>query len=57
MSIDAIAQRTGYASNASLSKAFRREFGASPGAYHTAVAEVTVDGAVPSLNGADGPSE
>jgi AraC-like DNA-binding protein len=36
ISLDAIAQRTGYASNASLSKAFRREFGASPGAYRAA---------------------
>jgi len=33
LSVEAIARRTGYASNASLSKAFRREFGASPGAY------------------------
>lgn len=33
LSIDAIAKRTGYASNASLSKAFRREYGSSPGAY------------------------
>jgi len=36
LSIDAIAQRTGYASDASLSKAFRREYGASPGAYRAA---------------------
>jgi AraC-like DNA-binding protein len=33
LSVDAIARRTGYASNASLSKAFKREFGVSPGAY------------------------
>jgi AraC-like DNA-binding protein len=33
LSIEAIAKRTGYASNASLSKAFRREYGSSPGAY------------------------
>ena len=33
LSIEAIAWRTGYASNASLSKAFKREFGVSPGTY------------------------
>jgi transcriptional regulator GlxA family with amidase domain len=33
LSIEAIAKRTGYASDASLSKAFRREYGSSPGAY------------------------
>jgi AraC-like DNA-binding protein len=33
LSIEAIAKRTGYASHASLSKAFRREYGSSPGAY------------------------
>ncbi len=33
LSTDAIARRVGYASNASLSKAFKREFGVSPGAY------------------------
>lgn len=33
LSIEAIARRTGYASNASLSKAFKREFGMSPGTY------------------------
>jgi AraC-like DNA-binding protein len=32
-SIEAIARRTGYASTASLSKAFKREFGVSPGTY------------------------
>jgi AraC-like DNA-binding protein len=31
--LDAIAVRTGYASNASLSKAFKRHFGVSPGSY------------------------
>jgi len=36
LSLEAIAGRTGYASNASLSKAFKREFGVSPGAYRTA---------------------
>ena len=35
LSVEAIAARTGYASNASLSKAFKREFGISPGAYRT----------------------
>jgi AraC-like DNA-binding protein/mannose-6-phosphate isomerase-like protein (cupin superfamily) len=33
LSLEAIAARTGYAGNASLSKAFKREFGVSPGAY------------------------
>lgn len=33
LSVEAIARRTGYASDASLSKAFKREFGVSPGAY------------------------
>jgi transcriptional regulator GlxA family with amidase domain len=33
LSVDAIARRIGYDSDASLSKAFKREFGVSPGAY------------------------
>ncbi len=33
LSLDAIARRTGYASDTSLSKAFKREFGVSPGTY------------------------
>jgi AraC-like DNA-binding protein len=33
LSIEAIARRTGYSSSASLSKAFKREFGLSPGRY------------------------
>jgi AraC-like DNA-binding protein len=33
LSVEAIARRTGYASDASLSKAFKREFGVSPGCY------------------------
>jgi transcriptional regulator GlxA family with amidase domain len=33
LSLEAIARRTGYATNASLSKAFKREFGISPGGY------------------------
>jgi AraC-like DNA-binding protein len=33
LSVEAIARRTGYASDASLSKAFKREFGVSPGSY------------------------
>jgi len=40
LSLEAIAVRTGYASNASLSKAFKREFGVSPGAYRTAGADL-----------------
>lgn len=33
LSIESIAGRTGYSSNAALSKAFKREFGISPGTY------------------------
>jgi AraC-like DNA-binding protein len=33
LSLDTIAMRTGYGNNASLSKAFKRELGISPGAY------------------------
>jgi AraC-like DNA-binding protein len=33
LSIESIAMRTGYATSASLSKAFKREFGVSPGHY------------------------
>ena len=33
LSVEAIARRTGYASDASLSKAFKREFGVSLGSY------------------------
>jgi AraC-like DNA-binding protein len=33
LSVEAIARRTGYGTDASLSKAFKREFGASPGQY------------------------
>jgi len=33
LSVEAIARRTGYANVASLSKAFKREYGISPGAY------------------------
>jgi AraC-like DNA-binding protein len=33
LSIESIARRTGYGSSASLSKAFKREFGVSPGHY------------------------
>ena len=33
LSIDTIATRTGYGNNASLSKAFKRELGISPGVY------------------------
>jgi transcriptional regulator GlxA family with amidase domain len=41
LSIDAIARRTGYGNNASLSKAFKREFGIAPGAYRRARGEAT----------------
>ena len=33
LSVEAIARRTGYASDAALSKAFKREFGVPPGAF------------------------
>ncbi len=33
LSLEAIARRTGYANDTSLSKAFKREFGVSPGTY------------------------
>ena len=33
LSVEAIARRTGYGTDASLSKAFKREFGTSPGRY------------------------
>jgi AraC family transcriptional regulator, alkane utilization regulator len=33
LNINAVAHRAGYDSDASLSKAFKREFGLSPGAY------------------------
>ena len=33
LSIESIATRTGYGSDAALSKAFKREFGISPGTY------------------------
>jgi AraC-like DNA-binding protein len=39
LSLEAIARRTGYATNASLSKAFKREFGISPGAYRATRAD------------------
>jgi AraC-like DNA-binding protein len=39
LSLDTIANRTGYGNNASLSKAFKRELGISPGAYRRTRAE------------------
>jgi AraC-like DNA-binding protein len=42
LSIESIASRTGYASNASLSKAFKREFGISPGMYRQLKGEASV---------------
>jgi AraC-like DNA-binding protein len=41
LSIDTIAIRTGYGNNASLSKAFKRELGISPGAYRRTRREAT----------------
>jgi len=45
LSLEAIARRTGYANDTSLSKAFKREFGVSPGTYRRRkgnVAELSV---------------
>jgi len=42
LSVNAIARRAGYDSDASLSKAFKREFGASPGEYRRARGRLTV---------------
>jgi AraC-like DNA-binding protein len=41
-SVEAIARRTGYGSGASLSKAFRREFGVPPGTYRAGTPSVSV---------------
>ena len=41
LSVDAIARRVGYDSDASLSKAFKREFGVSPGAYRRRLGALT----------------
>jgi transcriptional regulator GlxA family with amidase domain len=37
LTIDQIAQRSGYQNEAALSKAFKREFGQAPGAYRESV--------------------
>ena len=42
LSVEAIARRTGYGTNASLSKAFKREFGTSPGHYRESKGSVVV---------------
>jgi transcriptional regulator GlxA family with amidase domain len=42
LSVEAIARRTGYGTNASLSKAFKREFGTSPGHYRETKGSVAV---------------
>jgi AraC-like DNA-binding protein len=42
LSVEAIARRTGYSTDASLSKAFKREFGASPGQYREGRGTVVV---------------
>jgi len=42
LSVEAIARRTGYGTNASLSKAFKREFGTSPGQYRETKGTVAV---------------
>ena len=56
LSVESIARRTGYGTNASLSKAFKREFGTSPGQYREAkgaVAVLPVRGAQAELGAAD----
>lgn len=50
LSIEAIAGRTGYASSAALSKAFKREFGVSPGTYRRGSVPVQVH-SLPTLVG------
>ena len=42
LSVEAIARRTGYGTDASLSKAFKREFGTSPGQYRESKGSVAV---------------
>ncbi len=42
LSVEAIARRTGYGTSASLSKAFKREFGIPPGRYREAEGRVAV---------------
>jgi AraC family transcriptional activator of mtrCDE len=42
LSVEAIARRTGYGTNASLSKAFKREFGVSPGQYREGNGSIAV---------------
>ena len=52
LSVEAIARRTGYGTNASLSKAFKREFGTSPGQYRAGKGSVVV--APPSVGAPGG---
>ena len=42
LSVEAIARRTGYGTNASLSKAFKRELGSSPGHFRETRGNVAV---------------
>ena len=42
LSVEAIARRTGYGTDASLSKAFKREFGTSPGQYRETRGNIAV---------------
>jgi AraC-like DNA-binding protein len=51
LTLEAIAARTGYASNASLSKAFKRRFGVSPGTYRETSRSPAGNGLSPALNG------
>src|SRR5262245_47661241 len=51
LSVEAIARRTGYGTNASLSKAFKREFGTSPGQYREGKGSVVVSPAAGASGG------
>jgi AraC-like DNA-binding protein len=44
LSVEAIARRTGYGNDASLSKAFKREFGTSPGRYRAGRGNLATSG-------------
>jgi AraC-like DNA-binding protein len=50
LSVEAIARRTGYGTNASLSKAFKREFGVSPGQYRESNGSIAVSPVPPATD-------
>jgi AraC-like DNA-binding protein len=49
LSVEAIARRTGYSTDASLSKAFKREFGTSPGQYRDGKSSIAVSPEIPPI--------